>query len=359
MHKPRLLIAASGTGGHIFPALAVAAELSEFEVAWLGVPDRLENKLVPGRYPLHTVPLQGLNRKPGPQWLEAASQTLAAYRYVRNLLGKERFAGVFTTGGYIAAPAVLAARSLNLPAIGHESNVLPGKVIRYLARWMRYLGLGFAESATFVSGATTCWVGTPVRPEFLISPNPLLDVPVPPEAPLIVVMGGSQGARAINQMVGECAPGWLERGWWIVHLTGAGEYGAVREGAPDHPAYRIYAFWEKMAPLLARADLAISRAGAATLSELLVTGTPSILIPYPFAAEDHQTVNAEALVRAGAALQFSQSTLNAALLDRTVQALLNNPEAMARMAASARRLAVPDAARRTADLVRECVLVKR
>ncbi|AGY58218.1 undecaprenyldiphospho-muramoylpentapeptide beta-N-acetylglucosaminyltransferase [Gloeobacter kilaueensis] len=356
MNKPRLLIAASGTGGHIFPALAVAAQLSgEFEIAWLGVPDRLETKLVPERYRLHTVRLQGLNRRPGPQWLSAASQLLGAYRFARRLLKAEGFSGVFTTGGYIAAPAVLAARALGLPAVGHESNALPGKVTRTLARWMACLGLGFAEAAEYIPGIRSRWVGTPVREEFLRSPNPLLEIDVPPEAPLIVVLGGSQGARAINQLVVECAPGWLARGWQIVHVSGAGEFEAVRSRAPVHPAYHLYPFWEKMAPLLARADLAISRAGAATLSELLVSGTPAVLIPFPYAAEDHQRINAEVLVRSGAALHLPQATLNGPLLDRTVAALFADADILPRMARSARALAVPDAASRTADLVRECL----
>ncbi len=355
MTKPRLLVAASGTGGHIFPALAVAHELTEFDIQWLGVPDRLETKLVPEQYPLHTIALQGLDRKPGLQWMRAAAQALGAFRQVRSLIECERYAAVFTTGGYIAAPAVFAARTRGIPAIGHESNVLPGKVTRALAGSMAALGLGFAEAADHLPGVTTRWVGTPVRDEFLHTPNPLTGLDIPETATLIVAFGGSQGARGLNRLITECAPTWLERGYWLVHLAGQGEYDAVRAAAPQHPAYTILSFWERMAALLGRADLAISRAGAGTLSELLITGTPSILLPYPYAAEDHQRLNGEVLVRTGAALQFDQLTLTAATLERTVISLLEDNQALRTMGERARALARPDAARRMADLVRESV----
>lgn len=352
--KKRLLIGASGTGGHIFPALAVANELSEFEIHWLGVPDRLENKLVPKTYPLHTVALQGLSRKPGIQWLRSAGQLTSACQYTRKLLRSGNFLAAFTTGGYIAAPLVIAARLAGIPAVGHESNVLPGKVMRTLAGSMQAIGLGFAESAGAFSGAATRWVGTPVRPEFLRQPTaPLLDFAIPEDAKLIVALGGSQGARGLNQLMVESAIQWLEQGHWVIHLCGQGEYEAVRAKAPSHPHYALLPFWERMDALLGRADLAISRSGAGTLAELLITGTPAILVPFPFAAEDHQRMNGEVLVKAGAAVQFDQTTLSAEILGRTVSAMLADESLLRTMAQKARTLARPDAAKLTADLIRE------
>ncbi|MBC8122911.1 MAG: undecaprenyldiphospho-muramoylpentapeptide beta-N-acetylglucosaminyltransferase [Gemmatimonadaceae bacterium] len=354
MPQKSLLIAASGTGGHIFPALAVALELSEFEIHWLGVPDRLETTLVPAAYTLHTFPLQGLARKPGLQWIKSALQLWVAYRRTRLLIEQKRFAAVFTTGGYIAAPAVLAARSSGIPVILHESNALPGKVTRSLSRRTTCVGLGFEQAAQYLPGVPARWVGTPVRADFLVQPNPL-GLSIPESARLIVMLGGSQGARALNQLVVECAEQWLARGWWVVHLSGQGEYETVRARAPNNPAYQIFPFWQQMGALLGRADLAISRCGAGTLSELLVTGTPSVLVPFPYAAEDHQRINGNVLVEAGAALQFNQSDLTAEVLGRTVAALLDSPETLQQMGARARALARPDAARQTAQMVREAI----
>jgi UDP-N-acetylglucosamine--N-acetylmuramyl-(pentapeptide) pyrophosphoryl-undecaprenol N-acetylglucosamine transferase len=352
--KKRLLIGASGTGGHIFPALAVAYELSEFEIHWLGVPDRLENKLVPKAYPLHIVELQGLNRKPSIQWLKSAGQLTSASQYTNKLLRSGKFSAAFTTGGYIAAPLVIAARLAGVPAIGHESNVLPGKVMRTLAGSMRAIGLGFAESADAFSGAATRWVGTPVRPEFLRQPTaPLLDFAIPEQDKLIVALGGSQGARGLNQLMVEASAQWLAQGHWVIHLCGQGEYEAVRAKAPNHPHYFCLPFWEQMDALLGRADLAISRSGAGTLAELLITGTPAILVPFPFAAEDHQRINGEVLVKAGAAVQFDQATLSAEILERTVSTMLADEILLRSMAQKARGLAKPDAAKLTANLIRE------
>lgn len=354
MQNRRLLIAASGTGGHIFPALAVARELADqFAIEWLGVPDRLETRLVPREYPLHTVTLQGLDRRPGLQWLTAATRLVTAVVRTRQLLASGGFAAAFTTGGYISAPLVLASRSLGLPVVGHESNALPGKVTRTLARSFTLLGLGFAEASERLPGARTRRVGTPVRSEFLRLPPEPLDLPIPEHAPLIVALGGSQGARGLNQLMVQAAPEWLSRGWHVVHLSGQGEYEAVKAAAPDHPAYYLFPFWERMGALLGRADLAVSRAGAGTLSELLVSGTPAVLVPFPFAAEDHQRINGDVLVRAGAALQFAQADLTAPVLARTVAELVIDEAGLRAMAAAARKLARPDAARLTADLVRE------
>jgi UDP-N-acetylglucosamine--N-acetylmuramyl-(pentapeptide) pyrophosphoryl-undecaprenol N-acetylglucosamine transferase len=352
--KKRLLIGASGTGGHIFPALAVAYELSEFEIHWLGVPERLENKLVPKAYPLHIVELQGLNRKPSVQWLKSVGQLASASQYTNKLLRSGKFSAAFTTGGYIAAPLVIAARLAGVPAIGHESNVLPGKVMRTLAASMRAIGLGFAESAGAFSGAATRWVGTPVRPEFLRQPTaPLLDFPIPEQDKLIVALGGSQGARGLNQLMVEASAQWLAQGHWVIHLCGQGEYEAVRAKAPNHPHYFCLPFWEQMDALLGRADLAISRSGAGTLAELLITGTPALLVPFPFAAEDHQRINGEVLVKAGAAVQFDQMSLTAEILGRTVSAMLADDLLLRSMAQKARGLARPDAAKLTANLIRE------
>ena len=164
---PRLLIAASGTGGHLFPALAVAEAMPKsWEVQWLGVPDRLERQLVPKSYPLHTVRCGGLQGKGGRQLLSLL-QLLQAIQAVRRLIRREHISAVFSTGGYIAAPAILAARWCGVPVVLHESNAMPGKVTRLLGRHCTRLAIGLPQAAQRLRGCRPVVTGTPVRREFL------------------------------------------------------------------------------------------------------------------------------------------------------------------------------------------------
>jgi UDP-N-acetylglucosamine--N-acetylmuramyl-(pentapeptide) pyrophosphoryl-undecaprenol N-acetylglucosamine transferase len=344
----RLLIAASGTGGHLFPAIATAAQLSEHHIEWLGVPDRLETQLVPQHYPLHTISVAGFQTRLGLGSLRTLNRLTRSIFKVRRLLRQEKFEAVFTTGGYIAAPAILAARSLGLPVILHESNVLPGKVTRLLSRWCDGVALGFAATKSYLPvPQKTVVVGTPVRPEFLAPTQPL-PFAIPEDAFVIVVVGGSQGAVAVNQLVRQTAPHWFEAGIWVVHLTGTHD--------PDidsvkHPQYIALPFYDQMAALLNRANLAISRAGSGTLTELGITQTPSLLIPYPYAAEDHQTYNAQVFTEAGAALMLQQKELTPEVLNQTVFKLLESPETLGAMKQATAALAVRDSAKQLANLI--------
>lgn len=350
--KPiRLLIAASGTGGHVFPAIATAEQLSDYQIEWLGVPDRLETQLVGDRYPLHTISVTGFQQKLGLGTLKILLGLIRSIRQVRTLLKQGNFDGVFTTGGYIAAPAILAARSLGLPVILHESNALPGKVTRWFAPWCSVVAIGFATAATYLPRSQTICVGTPVRSQFRsASDNSLDDLPIPNQVPLIVVVGGSQGAVALNKMVRQAAPTWFDAGAWIVHLTGESDPDAK---SLQHPHYVVLPFYNNMAALFQRADLAISRSGAGTLTELAVTHTPSILIPYPFAAEDHQAFNAAIFAQAGAAEVYRQADLTSDILEKQVLRLLKSPDRLQQMTQQVASLAVVDSAEQLAQLIRQ------
>jgi UDP-N-acetylglucosamine--N-acetylmuramyl-(pentapeptide) pyrophosphoryl-undecaprenol N-acetylglucosamine transferase len=345
--NPRLLIAASGTGGHLFPAIAVAEKLSNWHIEWLGVPDRLEQQLVPASYPLHSIQMQGFQKKVGLDTITVIGQFIQSIFQVRRLLRRGGFDAVFTTGGYIAAPAILAARSLGLPAIIHESNAIPGKVTRWLAPLCNFVAVGFERAAQDLPPKRTRVVGTPARAEFY-HPQPLTDFNIPPDAALIVVAGGSQGAVALNRFVRDCAQDWINAGAWIVHQTGASDPDAE---SFQHPHYTSVPFYNNMAGLLQRANLAISRAGAGTLTELAIAQTPAILIPFPFAAEDHQAFNAEAFAKAGAAFVYRQQELTSDALKQAVLRLIQDPAQLDAMARKAGTLAVHDSAEQITALI--------
>ncbi len=346
----RILIAASGTGGHIFPALALAQQLPDYEIQWLGVPNRLETTLIPELYPLNTIAVEGFQQRFSFKTIKIISNFIAAIFQVQKLIKDQNIDAVVTTGGYIAAPAILAARLQQKPTVLHEANFIPGKVTRWLSRWCNTVALGFAGTARYLPQVDTVYVSTPVRSQFLTPQD--LDLALPAEATVILVVGGSQGAVAVNQIVREAAPTWLEQGAYIVHLTGNND--------PDteslqHPHYISMPFYDNMAGLLQRANLAISRAGAGTLTELAFTSTPAILIPYPYAAEDHQTYNAQEFAKAGAAMVDQQSQLTTEILTQQVSQLLRSPEQLQAMADKASSLAVTDSAERLADIVRKLV----
>ena len=347
----KLLIAASGTGGHLFPAIAAAEHLSG-PIEWLGVPDRLETELVPKCYPLHTVRMGGVQGKLGLGIFKVFFQFAQATLATRRLLREGNFQGVFTTGGYIAAPAIIAARSLGLPAVLHESNAMPGKVTRWLSRWCSLVAIGFQETRQYLpQQAKTVWVGTPVRSQFLADSQANLEsLGIPDNVPVIVVIGGSQGAVAVNQLVRSAAPAWLEAGVWIIHQTGTNDPDSE---SLSHPHYLHQPFFDSVAALFKRATLVISRAGAGTLTELAITHSPSVLIPYPFAADDHQAYNANAFGSVGASKVYRQAELNGDTLQKRVLDLLETPDELACMRVAAEALAVNDSATQVAQLLQK------
>jgi len=299
---PRLLIAASGTGGHLFPALAVAEALpSSWNVRWLGVPDRLETKLVPERYGLITVRAGGLQGR-GLRKLMQLIQLLAATGRVRKVLRKQQFDAVFTTGGYIAAPAILAARWCGIPVVLHESNAIPGRVTRLLGRFCEVVAIGLPAAGERIPGSTAVVTGTPVRAAFL-SPQALPSWVPDGAGPLLVVIGGSQGAVGLNRMVRRVVPTLLEAGCRVVHLTGNNDP-EIRQ--LRHPNLVEQPFSDEIPGLLQHADLVISRAGAGSISELAVCHAPTILVPFPQAADQHQDANAACAAELGAAVIVHQ-----------------------------------------------------
>jgi UDP-N-acetylglucosamine--N-acetylmuramyl-(pentapeptide) pyrophosphoryl-undecaprenol N-acetylglucosamine transferase len=346
----KLLIAASGTGGHLFPALAVAEKLPDNQIEWLGVPNRLETSLVPDCYPLHTIQIEGFQDGLSLKTLGILQRFTTSIFQVRKLIQERNIDLIFTTGGYIAAPAILAAWLQKIPVILHESNFIPGKVTSWFGPLCYRVAVGFSGTISYLPRSKNIWVGTPVRTQFR-TPQ-ILDLPIPNNIPLIVVVGGSQGAVAINKLVRDCAENLLDTGAFMVHLTG--------DKDPDinsfqHPHYLPMPFYENMAGLLQRANLAISRSGAGTLTELAITKTPAILIPYPYAAEDHQAYNAKVFADVGAAIIFRQSELTANILENQVLELLLSPPMLQQMTEKTANLAIIDSAEQLVSLIQEAV----
>ncbi len=316
----RLLIAASGTGGHLFPAIAVAEALpSSWEIVWLGVPNRLETEILPKHYDLVTINAGGLQGN-GFIKLLRLFQLLAAAVRVCYLHRSKPIDVVFTTGGYIASPAILGAILCGIPVVLHESNAFPGKVTRLMGKFCNVVALGLPPATKYLLGCRTLFTGTPVRSAFL-APQSLPKWVPSGSGPLIVVMGGSQGALGLNLMVRAVIPFLLKEGCRVVHLTGHNDPDL---GGMRHRNFVAKPFSNQIAALLQHADLAISRAGAGALSEMAVCQTPAILVPYPSATDDHQLFNAAFAAELGAAVIVHQHEPDKLFLQETLSRLLKN-----------------------------------
>jgi len=350
---PRLLIAASGTGGHIFPAIAVAEALPKsWEISWLGVSDRLESELVPDKYRITKVRLAGLQTNKWKRVFQFFNVLISIWVVIR-LIKSENIHLVFTTGGYIAAPAIIGAKLCGVKVILHESNAFPGKVTRLLGKFCNLVALGLPPAKEYLKKSRTVFTGTPVRKAFLVV-QVLPDwVPVG-AGPLIIVMGGSQGAIGLNQMVGNVIPTLLNEGCRIVHLTGNKAHREV-----DHKNFVARSFSKDIAALFQHADLVISRAGAGTLCELSLCGAPAILVPYPYAADRHQDFNASYAAECGAALIVSQHDPNKNILGDALKRLLKSrfdsvddaSDFLAKMSRNMKMIAIRDSEKKLVEII--------
>ncbi len=342
-----VMVMAGGTGGHIFPGLAVAAALQRraVPVVWLGARGGLEERLVLGRgVAFEGIAVRGLRGKGAMRKLMLPIDLLRAVWQARRVLQRTAPRCVVSFGGFAAGPGGLAALISRKPLVVHEQNRIPGLTNRVLAKLARRVLSGFPD--VFAAGE---WVGNPVRAEIAALPTPQERFGARQGAVNLLVLGGSQGARVLNQTL-PSALALVDAAHrpTVWHQCGqAGLEATVAAYEKAGVAAKVSAFVDDMAAAYAWADLAICRAGALTLAELTAAGLGAWLVPYPYAVDDHQTANAGWLVAAGAAEMLPEATLSAGSLARKLQTL-SDRHALRVMAERARALAVPDAAERVA-----------
>jgi UDP-N-acetylglucosamine--N-acetylmuramyl-(pentapeptide) pyrophosphoryl-undecaprenol N-acetylglucosamine transferase len=346
-----VMILAGGTGGHIFPGLAVAAALRArgVPVSWLGADGGMETRLVPQQgIAIDTIAVKGLRGKGAMALLGAPLRVLQAIRAASRVMRARQPLAVISFGGYAAGPGGIAAKLHGVPLIVHEQNRAPGMTNRVLARFARSVLTGFPQ--TF-KGIDEDVVGNPVRESIAALPMPAQRFAARNGALRLLVLGGSQGARALNDAVPR-ALATLNGSVQVRHQCGEKLRGdAERAYARAGVAATVEPFIADMADAYANADLVVCRAGALTLAELCAAGVGSVLVPFPQAVDDHQTRNAEYLVERGAALLLPQGDALAEELRVILAALAADPARRLAMAEAARALARPDAAERVADAV--------
>ncbi len=353
----RVLIAGGGTGGHIIPALAIADALKcgpgGAEIRFLGTPRGLESRLVPqAGYPLDLIEVGQLKNVSLATRLKTLGDLPRSLVRARALIEGFRPQVVVGVGGYASGPAMAAALLGRVPTLAFEPNAAPGLANRLVGRWVSAAAVNFAPAMRYFRNAEVN--GIPVRSEFFT-----LEPPPPGRAPHLLVFGGSQGARALNRLLPDIARELLEKipGLTILHQAGQRHAETTLAAyqasgaAPDR--WQVHAFLDDMPRRFAAASLVLARSGASTVAELCAAGKPAVLVPFPLAADDHQTKNAEVMAAAGAARVFAESALTPQILLDELSGLLGSAGLLEGMGARARALAHPDAAERIARRVRE------
>ncbi len=346
---------AGGTGGHVFPALALAREMRDrgCQVEWLGTSKGIEARIVPADgFQLNLINVVGVRGKGAVALLMAPWRIAGSLREALRVIRKFDPDVVVGLGGYVAGPGGIAARILGKPLIIHEQNARPGTTNRMLAQLASHVLTGFPD----VFGKCI-WIGNPVRLDIAAIERPEDRFKNRGDDVRILVLGGSLGAQSLNEMLPEVLAGLSERCQFHLHLKHqAGE----RHYETTRALYRnegldceVVAFIEDMAGALAWADLVICRSGALTVAELCAAGVGSILVPFPFAIDDHQTANGEWLVRNGAALLFQQNELSSEVLRETIMELIQDRPRLLEMAVAAKKLAKVDATTRFAEVCLE------
>ncbi len=352
----KVLFAAGGTGGHIFPAIAVAKELlrrdAATEVLFVGTARGLETRIVPENgFQLSLIDSSGLKNVGFIGKIKGLTVLPKSFLEARSLIRQFRPHVVVGAGGYVSGPVLMMAAVMGVPTLVMDSNALPGFTNRQLARFVDRAALTFEESLPYF-GKKGVVIGNPVRQEFFeIAPKGREDVTH------VLIFGGSQGARAINNAVADSL-GELENlagKLTFTHQTGEGDFERIRE------LYRRSAFADadvrpfisNMVEEFAKVDIVICRAGATTCAELAAAGKAAIMIPLPTAADDHQRKNAEAMERAGGAKMLLQRDLSSANIAAELRSLVADPERITEMETAAKSVGRSDAAERAADLIDE------
>lgn len=348
-----MIVAGGGTGGHLFPGLAVAEHLhygTGDDVMFVGSEYGIESRVIPRTaFPFRALTVRGVRGRGVRGLVQLAWQLPVAIWHSWRIVGEFGAQVIVGVGGYASFPIVFAAWLRRVPSVLLEQNAHPGLANRVLARIARRVCTTFPGADQYLPAAKVVLTGNPVRP--------FPQQRTPSSAGFtVLVFGGSQGARRINEAVGTAAPRLASviPGLRIIHQTGRDDLEQTQQGYRDASiAAEVFSFIDDMGAAYARADLVVCRAGATTLAELTSLGMASILVPYPYAADDHQRANAEVLVAGGATVMVLDRELTADRLTAVVTELAADRTRLHAMGESARRLGRPDAAERVVAICRE------
>ena len=362
----RIIMSGGGTGGHIYPAItiirALQKEIPDCEVLFIGTQHGLESDIIPKEgFAFSTIDVRGFERRLSVNNVQTVLKTMGSVWKSRQIIRNFKPDIVIGTGGYVCGPVLLAASMMGIPTMIQEQNVIPGITNKILARFVDKIAVGYEAAGTYFSNRDKIFVsGNPIRPEVLSASREdgIRALGLDPTKPTILISGGSRGAHSINQAMVEVYQQFAgKQDLQLLHVTGQSEYngivGNLKQCGIDTTQLGniiIKPYLYNMPQALAVADLAIFRAGAIGLAELTARGIPAILIPYPYAAENHQEFNARVMERQGAAVVIPDVELNGARIFAVINELVNSPQKLAAMGAASKKMGCPTAAERIAKM---------
>ncbi|WP_409305333.1 undecaprenyldiphospho-muramoylpentapeptide beta-N-acetylglucosaminyltransferase [Peribacillus sp. SCS-155] len=358
-----IVVSGGGTGGHIYPALALVREIKEkhkgTSFLYIGTENGLEKEIVPREnIPFKSIHITGFKRKISFENVKTVARFLKGVRDSKKMLKEFKADVVIGTGGYVSGPVVYAAAKLGIPCIVHEQNSVPGLTNKFLSRYANKVAVCFEDAVQYFPKEKTVLTGNPRASEVLHHEGKegIQKLGLNPSVPTVLIFGGSRGARPINEAVLKVMTELRERPYQVLYVTGDVHYEQVKNeaqlaGNPDNVI--IKPFLHNMPEILSGVDLAITRAGATTLAELTVLGIPSILIPSPYVTNNHQEKNARSLSDAGAATLIIEKDLSGNKLLAAIDSIISDKEKHTAMKEAARTLGVPDAAERLYNVITE------
>lgn len=354
VHKLPFLLTGGGTGGHVIPAIAVARELRRrgHQPFFVGTKEGMESKLVPKEsFPIEYVEIGGLKRVGWKQTLRTILQLPLAVWKATRIVQEHQPAALFSMGGYVAGPATIAAWFLRCPIVLMEPNAMPGMANRYAGKLATKALLSFEEAKQFFPPRKVEMTGLPVRNEFF---------EIQPKAPApdltVLVTGGSRGSRRLNEAGRASWALFLKENVHVrwIHQSGSQDFEEMAAAfAASGAQGEVVPFVDNMPRAFAQCDIVVCRSGAGAVAELAAAGKPSILVPFPYAADQHQLKNAEAMAKAGAARLILDRELTGEELFHTIRDFAKQPGKLLEMGAAARRFAAPNAAKRTVEILEE------
>lgn len=359
----KIVVSGGGTGGHIYPALALIREIQkenkDAEFLYIGTEQGLEGNLVPREnIPFKSIHISGFKRKLSVDNIKTIYRFIKGVADSKKMLKEFKADVVIGTGGYVCGPVVYAAAKLGIPTIIHEQNSVPGLTNKFLSRYVNKVAICFEEARSFFPSEKVVFTGNPRASEVLEQDGVKgrLSVGLKLDEPAVLIFGGSRGARPINEAVVKSLSEFGNKPYQILYITGDVHFNAVLKevelvGNPTNVI--IKPFVHNMPEVLAGIDLTVSRAGATTLAELTSLGIPSILIPSPYVTNNHQEKNALALSEHGAAKLLVEKELTSKKLVEEIDRILLDQEQLAAMKKSAKELGVQDAAARLYSIMKE------
>jgi len=356
----KVIMVGGGTGGHIYPAIAIAEAIQDkkinSQILFIGSEDGIETKIVPQeRFSLVTIKSRGMLRKLSYKAISSPFFAIAGFFQAIGIIKNFMPDVIIATGGFVSFPVVCAAFILRKPVMLYEGNVTPGLTAR-ICKWLSTrIVVAFEQSRRYYRWRKVFAVGGPVRREVLkaVKGISIQNLNLRQDKKIVLILGGSQGARSINKVIVESLQELEKLNIQLIHVCGERDFEWIKKetAAIDNSFYRLIPYMQNIWDGLAAADLVISRAGATVISEILARGVPSILIPFPFSAGKHQDINAETLQKEGAAVVIKDSRLNKDDLISEIRSILNSRETTQKIIDACKKLSKPNAANDIVNII--------